>query len=116
MEKRKTYQIDANGKILGRLASEIAVLLQGKNRSDYKPNIDCGHFVEVKNVDKLKFSGKKENSKIYYHFSGYPSGLKQKKLQDLFKQKPQKVLEIAVRRMLPKNRLLKERIKRLKFI
>ncbi|MEK7607233.1 MAG: 50S ribosomal protein L13 [Patescibacteria group bacterium] len=115
MEK-KTFQIDAEGKILGRLASEIAKILQGKNSPHYAPEKDCEHFVEIKNVTGIKVSGQKAVQKEYKHFSGYPGGLKSINFAKLFAKSPQKVLSSAVLRMLPKNRLQKNRIKRLKFI
>lgn len=113
---RKTFIFDAEGKILGRLASEIAIILQGKNRPDYRSNLDCGHFVEVKHVHGIKVSGRKAETKIYKHFSGYPSGMKEVSFKVLFAKNPQKVLSLAVLRMLPKNRLRSAMIKRLKFI
>lgn len=115
MEKN-TFQLDAEGKILGRLASEIAIILQGKNSPHYAPEKDCENFVEVKNVTGIKVSGQKAEQKEYKHFSGYPGGLKSVGFAKLFAKNPQKVLSMAVLRMLPKNRLQKNRIKRLKFI
>jgi len=114
--ERKTYTFDATDKILGRLASEISVLLQGKNRPDYQPQADCGHFVEVKNVGKIKVTGHKATTKDYKHFSGYPGGMKTFFYKDLIIQKPTEILRLAVMRMLPKNKLRKNMIKRLKFI
>jgi large subunit ribosomal protein L13 len=116
MENRKTHNIDATNKILGRLASQIAVLLRGKHKPDFAPHKDIGDFVVVKNVDKIKFSGKKMNQKIYYHHSGYLGGLKEISLEKLFKEKPDVVLKKAVFGMLPKNKLRAKQIKRLKII
>jgi len=116
MENRKTHNIDATNKILGRLASQIAVLLRGKHKPDFAPHKDIGDFVVVKNVDKIKFSGKKMNQKIYYHHSGYLGGLKEISLEKLFKEKPDIVLKKAVFGMLPKNKLRAKQIKRLKII
>lgn len=115
MEKPKTHIIDAKGKILGRLASEIAILLRGKHKPNFVPYKDMGDFVIVKNVDKLKFTGKKLEQKKYYRHSGYPGGLKEIPLKKLFQQRPQQVLRKAVWGMLPKNKLRKKQIKRLKF-
>jgi len=113
--KRQTQTIDAAGKILGRLATEIAVLLRGKGRSDFRPNQDSGDFVVVKNVDKIKVTGKKMEQKKYYHYSGYPGGMKETSLKKLFEKSPTEVLRKAVFGMLPKNKLRAEQIKRLKF-
>ena len=115
MEKRKTQTIDAAGKILGRLAAEIAVLLRGKNRPDFVPYKDAGDFVAVKNVDKIIISGKKIEKKKYYHHSGYMGGLKETPLKKVFEKDPGEVLKRAVLGMLPKNKLRAKQIKRLKF-
>ncbi|OGZ17408.1 MAG: 50S ribosomal protein L13 [Candidatus Nealsonbacteria bacterium RBG_13_36_15] len=114
MEK-KTHTIDASGKILGRLATEIANLLRGKNKPDFLPYKDTGDFVLIKNVDKLKFTGKKLEKKKYYRHSGYLGGLKETPLKKLFRQNPKEVLRKAVFGMLPKNKLRARIIKKLKF-
>lgn len=114
--ENKIFQIDAAGKVLGRLASEIATILQGKNVASYAPEKDCEHVVEVKNVASLRVTGQKASQKEYKSFSGYPGGLKTVSFEKLFAKDPQRVLRLAVMRMLPKNRLQKNRIKRLKFI
>lgn len=113
---RQIHKIDAQEKISGRLATQIANLLMGKNKLYYSPNIDAGDFVEVSNVDKLKFTGKKLEQKKYYHYSGYPGGMKEKKMKEVFKKAPKEVLYKAVYNMLPKNRLRKNFIKRLRFV
>ena len=113
--KRNTHTIDADGKILGRLATEIAVLLRGKNKPDFVPYKDIGDFVLVKNINKLKFSGKKIDQKKYYHHSGYLGGLKETPLRKVFQTDPSEVLRRAVLGMLPKNKLRAEMIKRLKI-
>jgi len=113
--KRNTHTIDATGKVLGRLASKIAVLLRGKNKPDFAPNKDIGDFVIVKNVDKIKLTGKKRGQKIYYHHTGYLGGLKKVPLKKLFERNPGEVLRRAVFGMLPKNKLRAKQIKRLKF-
>jgi len=113
--KRQTHTIDANGKPLGRLATEIANLLRGKHKPDFLPHRDEGDFVIVKNVNKLKLTGKKLKQKKYYHHTGFPGGLKEIKLEVLFTKNPQEVLKKAVWGMLPKNKLRKKIIKRLRF-
>lgn len=111
--KRETYTIDATGKPLGRLASEIAILLRGKNEVSFLPYLDQGGFVKVINADKIKFTGKKLKNKKYFHYSGYPGGLKEIKMKDVFKKNPAEVLKRAVLNMLQKNTIRKEMIKRL---
>lgn len=111
--QRKTHTIDAAGKVLGRLATEIAILLRGKNKPDFVLNKDMGDFVIVKNFDKIKFTGKKFEQKIYYHHTGYLGGLKETPLKKLFEKNPAEVLKKAVFGMLPKNKLRARQIKRL---
>jgi large subunit ribosomal protein L13 len=113
--ERKTHTIDAKNKSLGRLASKIAILLQGKHKENFDPSKDMGDFVIVKNVGKMKISGQKLEKKKYYRHSGYLGGLKEIKMKEIFKKNPEKILKIAVSGMLPKNRLRKKRLKRLKF-
>ena len=113
--KRQTYIIDADNKILGRLATEIAILLRGKNKPDFLPYKDDGALVIVKNIAKLKVSGRKMEQKKYYHHSGFLGGLKEKPFKKVFKTTPAQVLQKAVFGMLPKNRLRSQQIKRLKF-
>jgi len=113
--ERKTHTIDVTNKVLGRLATEIAVLLRGKHKPDFAPYKDMGDFVVIKNADKLKISGKKMEQKKYYHHTGYPGGLKEMPLQKLFEKNPGEVLRKAVLGMLPKNRLRAKMIKRLSF-
>ena len=113
---RQTHTIDATGQAPGRLACEIATLLSGKRKVGYRPNIDGGDFVTVKNAAQLKITGKKLEQKKYYHYSGYPGGLKTKKMSEIFSINPADVLHRAVYQMLPKNKLRREMIKRLKFI
>ena len=112
--KRKTTKIDADGKVLGRLASEIAKMLMGKHRVGYRPNVDSGDFLVIKNAAKIKLTGDKLNQKNYYHYSGYPGGMKTRKLRDVMAKNPGEVLHRAVKNMLPKNRLQIGRLKRLK--
>lgn len=113
--ERKTHTIDATNKILGRLASGISILLRGKHKKNFQPNKDLGDFVIIKNIDKIRVTGKKMEKKKYYRHSGYLGGLKEISLQKLFAKNPAQVLKMAVLRMLPRNKLSKEQIKRLKF-
>jgi large subunit ribosomal protein L13 len=113
--EQKTHTIDATNKVLGRLAVEISLLLRGKNKPGFAPHKNEGDFVVVTNVDKLKFTGKKLNQKVYYHHSGYLGGLKEIPLKKLYSERPAEVLRKAVMGMLPKNRLRAKTIKRLKI-
>lgn len=113
--ERKTYTIDATGKVLGRLASEIVILLRGKHRPDFFPYKDMGDFVVVKNVEKIEITGKKMEQKKYFRHSGYLGGEREIPLKKVFKEKPEEVLKRAVFGMLPKNKLRIKMIKRLKF-
>lgn len=113
--ERKTHTIDAANKVLGRLATGIAILLRGKNKIDFAPNKDIGDFVVVKNIKKIKVTGKKFENKIYYHHTGYLGGLKEIPFKKLFKKDPGEVLKKAVFGMLPKNKLRAKQIKRLKI-
>jgi len=110
---RKTTKIDATDKVLGRMASEIAKMLIGKHRAGYRPNVDSGDFVVVANVSKMKITGNKLGQKVYYHYSGYPGGMKTKKMSEVMSANPADVLRRAVRNMLPKNKLQTPRLKRL---
>lgn len=114
--ERKTHTIDANGRPLGRLATEIAIILRGKNKATFVPNKDEGDFVEVKNMEKVKVTGKKMENKIYYHHTGFPSGLRAKTMKEVFKKDPGEVLRKTVYGMLPKNKLRPKQMKRLKII
>jgi large subunit ribosomal protein L13 len=112
--QREKVKLDAAGQAVGRLASQIAMILQGKHKATYLPHLDMGDFVEVRNASKVKLTGKKLDQKTYYHYSGYPGGMKTKKLQTVMAKNPAEALMRAVRNMLPKNRLQKPRLKRLK--
>jgi large subunit ribosomal protein L13 len=112
--ERKKHTIDATGKVLGRLAAEVAVLLRGKHKPNFVHHQDLGDFVVVKNIEKIKFTGKKFKNKKYYHHSGYLGGLKEISLEKLFKKNPGRVLRMAVWGMLPKNKMRAKIIKRLK--
>jgi len=113
--ERQTHIIDATNKVLGRLASEIAILLRGKDKSNFAPDKDIGDFVIVKNVKNLRITGKKMEQKKYFRHSGFLGGVKFIPLKKLFKENPNEVLKKAVYGMLPKNKLRAKMIKRLKF-
>lgn len=113
--KRETYNIDAANKSLGRLSSEIVILLRGKNKPDFAPHKDEGSVIMVKNVGKIKITGRKIEQKKYFHHTGYLGGLKETPLKKIFPENPKEVLKKAVMGMLPKNRLRRRMIKRLKF-
>lgn len=108
--ERKLHQIDAEGKSVGRLASQIALILRGKNKAEYCPHLDMGDIVQVTNTDKFKFSGKKIEQKVYHHYSGFQGGLKTKKIADL---SPAQILKKAVRDMLPPTKHRINMLKRL---
>ncbi len=112
--KREKHVIDASGKILGRLASEVASILMGKNKAQFVPYLDTGDFVSVVNASKVKVTGKKMQNKNYFRHSGYPGGLKVETLSDLLKRRPGYVLEHAVKGMLPNTKLGRQMIKKLK--
>lgn len=113
--RRQIQTIDATNKPLGRLATEIAILLRGKHKPNFIPYQDVGDFVVVKNVDKIEVTGRKLKQKIYYRHSGYPGALRQISMGTLFKKSPKEVLKRAVWGMLPKNKLRAKMIKRLQF-
>lgn len=102
---RKWYVVNAEGKILGRLATQVAKVLMGKDKPIFTPHMDCGDHVIVINAEKVAFTGKKLKQKIYYHHSLYPGGLKEITAQKLLQQHPERIVEKAVRGMLPKNKL-----------
>lgn len=112
--ERKVIEMDATGKVPGRLASEIARLLQGKHKATYSPNVDMGDTVIVTNVALMKVSAKKAEEKIYKHHSFHPGGLKKVSMKVVMEKHPERVLQMAVKNMLPKNKLQTERMKRLK--
>jgi large subunit ribosomal protein L13 len=111
---RKWYIVDAKNQVLGRLASEVAKVIRGKNKPAFTPNTDTGDFVIVINAGQVKVTGKREFLKTYSHHSGYPGGLKTKSFNELMSKKPEFVIENAVKGMLPKNRLGNKLIKKLK--
>lgn len=112
---RKHYLIDAQGKILGRLATRVAEVLSGKRKVNFAPHIDGGDFVVVVNTDGIVATGKKPDQKMYHRFSGYPSGITTISLKDQMKKDSRKVIEMAVYGMLPKNKLRDCMMKRLRL-
>lgn len=113
--KREWHLIDAREKILGRLASEITPLLIGKNKSYFVNYLDCGDYVVIINAAMIRTTGEKEKNKKYTHYSGYPGGLKTITLEKLRSEHPERIIEYAVRNMLPKNKLRDQRMARLKI-
>ena len=103
--ERKWYVVDATGHTLGRLASEVAKVLRGKNKPIFTPHMDCGDYVIIVNADKVNVSGKKLDQKIYYNHSDYVGGMKETTLREMMAKKPEKVMELAVKGMLPKRPL-----------
>ena len=111
--ERKWYVVDAEGKTLGRLASEVANVLRGKNKPIYTPHIDTGDYVIVVNAEKVKVTGKKLDQKIYYHHSEYVGGMKEATLKEMMQKKPEFVITHAVKGMLPKGPLGRQMLKKL---
>lgn len=112
--ERKWYIVDAEGQTLGRLASEVASILRGKLKPEFTPHVDAGDFVVVINADKVKLTGKKLSDKIYYTHSLYPGGLKSKTAGEMLATRPDRMFELAVKGMLPKNRLGRQIFTKLK--
>lgn len=113
MTKRNLIKINAKGEAIGRLASRIALILRGKNKPEFFPHKDEGDIVEVNNIDKVKFTGKKLEQKKYFKYSGYPGGLKTKKISEIKEKNLAEILRRAVKDMLPANKLRSKIIKRL---
>lgn len=111
--ERKTHTLDAEGQSVGRLASRIAILLRGKHKASYLPNIDAGDIVQVSNVANLKFTGKKLEQRTYIRHTGYPGGLVTTRVKQVFEKNPAQVLKRAVREMLPPIKARNEMLKRL---
>ena len=109
------YEIDASNAVVGRLASIISKILRGKNKPTFTPHIDNGDFVIVKNIEKIKFTGKKFQDKKYYKHTGYPGGIKETTPEKLFEKKPGEALKLAVKRMLPGGPLAKKQLTKLKI-
>jgi len=114
-QKQKWYLIDAKDQVMGRLATRIANILRGKDKPLFSPHMDCGDFVVVINADQVKLTSTKRYTKKYYSHSGFPGGLKEATADELFEKHPTKPLELAVRGMLPKNRLRKHFMTKLKL-
>jgi large subunit ribosomal protein L13 len=112
--QRDWYVVDAQGQTLGRLATQIATILKGKNKPSYTPHVDCGDYVVVVNAEKIHVTGQKMSQKKYYRHSGYPGGLKEVTLRNQLDKFPNRVVESAVRGMLPHNRLGRRMFKKLK--
>jgi len=112
--KRDWFVIDASGKVLGRLATEVARRLRGKHKAEFTPHVDTGDYIVVVNAEKVVATGKKDTDKFYHSYSGYQSGLKSISLSDMRRRAPQRIIEEAVRGMLPKNPLGRAMIRKLK--
>lgn len=112
--ERKWYVVDAKGKTLGRLASEVAKILRGKHKPQYTPHVDTGDFVVVINAAQVELTGKKWSKKMYYRHSGYPGGLKVTPAAEMRARHPERLIELAVKGMLPKNSLGRQQLKKLK--
>ncbi len=113
--ERRWHLIDAEGKTLGRLASEIARLLRGKNKPQYTPHVDVGDFVVVVNAEKIAVTGKKAEQKVYRRYTGYPGGLRELSYEDMAERKPTEILRKAVYGMMPKTRLGRQQLRKLKI-
>jgi large subunit ribosomal protein L13 len=112
--EQKWFVVDAEGAVLGRMATKIAPILMGKNKPEYTPHIDTGDYVIVLNAEKVRLTGKKAQQKVYDYYTHYPGGHKYVSFAEMMAKKPEKVVELAVRRMLPKNRLGRNMLKKLK--
>jgi len=112
---KKWFIVDAEGKVLGRMATRIADILRGKNKSIFTPHVDTGDFVVVVNAEKVKLTGKKLTGKVYYRHSGYPGGLKSASAKKIKEESPEELIRLAVKGMLPKNKLGSRLIKKLKI-
>jgi large subunit ribosomal protein L13 len=114
LAQRQWYVVDAQGKVLGRMASEIAKVLRGKNKPIFTPNADAGDFVIVINARGVKLTGKKLQQKVYYRHTEYPGGIRERTAEKMLQEKPQDLVLLAVKGMLPKNRLSKKLVTKLK--
>ena len=112
--EKKWYVVDATDKVLGRLATQIALRLRGKHRPDFTPHLDTGDFIIVINAEKVRLTGRKLDQKMYHKHSGYLGGLKSMTARQMLEKKPEEVIRLAVRRMLPKNKLARHQLKKLK--
>ena len=109
------YEIDAKDAVVGRLATIISKIIRGKNKTNFTPHMDNGDFIVVKNIEKIKFTGKKFENKKYYRHTGYPGGIKEITPKKLYEKKPQEALKLAVKRMLPTGPLAKKQLTKLKI-
>lgn len=112
--QRKWHVVNADGIILGRLAAQVAAILRGKNKPIFTPHVDTGDFVIIVNAEKVRLTGNKLDDKVYYHHSMYPGGLKKKTVREVMAERPEQIIISAVRGMLPKNRLGRQQLKKLK--
>ncbi len=113
--KRDWYVIDADNKVLGRLATEIARRLRGKHKTEYTPHVDTGDYIVIVNAAKVALTGNKEQDKVYYHHTGYPGGIKAKTAEKMRQEHPERIIERAVKGMLPKNPLGRAMFRKLKI-
>jgi large subunit ribosomal protein L13 len=113
--ERKWYVVDAEGKTLGRLATEIARILRGKNKAQYTPHVDVGDFVVVVNAEKVVVTGKKAEQKVYRRHSGYPGGMKETSYERMLERRPEEIVRKAVYGMMPKSRLARQQMRKLKI-
>ena len=111
--ERKWYVVDADGQVLGRMAAQVASVLRGKNKPEFTPHEDVGDYVIIVNAEKVKVTGRKLDQKIYYHHSEYVGGMKETTLREMMAKKPEKVVELAVKGMLPKGPLGRQMLKKL---
>jgi large subunit ribosomal protein L13 len=112
--QRDWVLVDANGKTLGRLATQVADMLRGKRKPEYTPHVDTGDFVVIVNAEKIHVTGDKRSAKMYRHHSGYPGGLRTRTLEEMLQRRPEEVIRIAVKGMLPRNRLARQQLRKLK--
>ncbi|TAL65115.1 MAG: 50S ribosomal protein L13 [Legionella sp.] len=112
--KRDWFVVDASDKVLGRVATEVARRLRGKHKAEYTPHVDTGDYIVVINADKVRVTGNKFENKIYYHHTGYPGGIKEESFAKMQGRKPTKIIELAVKGMLPKNPLGREMYRKMK--
>lgn len=112
---RKWLLVDAEGAVVGRLATRIARVLMGKHRPTYTPHVDTGDFVVVVNAEKVRLTGRKMDQKVYYHYTGWAGGLRERAVRDVLAEKPEDVIRLAVRRMLPKTRLGRQMLRKLRI-
>ncbi|MBN1457000.1 MAG: 50S ribosomal protein L13 [Sedimentisphaerales bacterium] len=112
--QRKWHLIDADGAVLGRMATKVAMILMGKDKPTYTPHVDTGDYVVIINAAKIKISGSKSTQKSYQHYTGYPGGQRITTFEEMMEKKPEKVVELAIKRMLPKSKLGTNMLKKLK--